>query len=168
MSNYEDAPATLILATNCACCGRPLLDAKSVETGMGPTCRAKHGYNHPCTEEARTEANRLVYRIAVEQIGDAVQVAIGRLFALGFEKLADRIAERIAPIKLTVEGDLYVLEAPYSEVATTEFRRVPGRRWDRERKVNTFPVASRAALWAALSASYKGIVARGPKGLFAI
>lgn len=44
MTTYENAPATRILATHCACCGRALLDAVSVEAGIGPDCRAKYGY----------------------------------------------------------------------------------------------------------------------------
>ena len=43
-AGYEASPACLLLATHCACCGRPLVDAKSVETGVGPDCRKKHGY----------------------------------------------------------------------------------------------------------------------------
>jgi len=43
--SYENAPATILLATNCACCGRPLVDATSVETGVGPDCRRKYGYD---------------------------------------------------------------------------------------------------------------------------
>lgn len=44
-SGYENAPATRMLAIYCACCRKPLVDAKSVETGMGPVCRGKHGFN---------------------------------------------------------------------------------------------------------------------------
>lgn len=168
MNSYELAPATAIIAVYCACCSRPLLDAKSVETGMGPHCRAKHGYSHECTEEQRIEANRLVHGIAVAQSGDAVNVAIAKLFALGFEKLADRIAKRLGAVTLTIEGDRYVLKAPYNERAVNVMRNVPGRRWDREAKVNTFPISSRAALWTALSDCYAGSIAKGPKGFFTI
>jgi hypothetical protein len=42
--SYESAPATKMLATQCACCGRALVDAASIEAGMGPTCRKQHGY----------------------------------------------------------------------------------------------------------------------------
>lgn len=41
MSNYENAPATILLATHCCVCGRPLCDSDSVEIGIGPTCRGK-------------------------------------------------------------------------------------------------------------------------------
>jgi hypothetical protein len=44
MNDYTMAPATTLLATSCACCSKPLLDADSVETGVGPECRRKHGY----------------------------------------------------------------------------------------------------------------------------
>lgn len=168
MTTYENAPATKMLAVYCACCSRPLVDAKSVETGMGPHCRAKHGYAHECSEEQRGEANRLVHRIAVLQDGEEVQLSIALLFTIGFEKLADRIAKRLGEITLSVEGDRYILKAPYSEQATAAFRGVAGRRWDRERKVNTFPMSSRASLWDALTALYRGKLAKGPKGFFTV
>lgn len=44
MTTYENAPATLMLATHCCVCGRPLLDSDSVEMGIGPTCRGKTGF----------------------------------------------------------------------------------------------------------------------------
>lgn len=47
MSTYENAPATRMLATHCAVCSRPLVDAASVEAGMGPDCRDRHGYDDP-------------------------------------------------------------------------------------------------------------------------
>lgn len=43
-TDYTNAPATVLLATQCACCAKPLLDADSVEAGIGPDCRRKHGY----------------------------------------------------------------------------------------------------------------------------
>lgn len=42
-TSYADAPAAILLATHCCMCNRPLLDAESVERGMGPTCAEKHG-----------------------------------------------------------------------------------------------------------------------------
>lgn len=45
MSAYENAPSTVLLATHCCACGRALRDAVSVEAGMGPDCREKHGYD---------------------------------------------------------------------------------------------------------------------------
>ena len=43
--SYENAPATQLIATHCACCGRPLVDAASVERGVGPECARKYGYS---------------------------------------------------------------------------------------------------------------------------
>lgn len=43
-AGYEDAPGTKLLAVSCAVCAHPLLDAVSVEAGIGPDCRAKYGY----------------------------------------------------------------------------------------------------------------------------
>ena len=44
MTTYLDDPATALLATDCAQCNRPLRDAVSVEAGIGPDCRKRHGY----------------------------------------------------------------------------------------------------------------------------
>lgn len=43
--SYLNSPVTALVAVNCACCSRPLCDAVSVETGVGPVCRERHGYN---------------------------------------------------------------------------------------------------------------------------
>jgi hypothetical protein len=42
--SYENAPATRLLASHCCICGRPLVDGLSVELGLGPECRKRHGY----------------------------------------------------------------------------------------------------------------------------
>ena len=63
--SYEDLTTTKIVATQCVACGRPLLDAQSVATGMGPTCRAKYNYTDSITEEAREEANKLIHKLGV-------------------------------------------------------------------------------------------------------
>lgn len=98
--SYENAPATKIVATQCAVCARPLLDAKSVELGIGPDCRAKHGFDAAMPEEARQEANQIVYRIAARQNGIEVARECERLRALGFDRLATRILERVASVHI--------------------------------------------------------------------
>lgn len=60
---YEQSPAVDLVATNCALCGRPLLDADSVECGMGPTCRARYGAGGPGTAGNATEALALSARL---------------------------------------------------------------------------------------------------------
>jgi len=48
--SYVNSPACELVETNCCCCGRPLVDAVSVETGVGPDCRAKYGYGEAQAE----------------------------------------------------------------------------------------------------------------------
>ncbi len=167
--SYEQAPATKMMATQCAICARPLVDAKSVEIGIGPTCREKYGYNElaGCTEEVRTEANKVIHAIAVDQDGPQVIPGIKRLMELGLAGVVTAILERVATVKIanTPDGRLAV-KSPYSEIATDLFRRIPGRQWDKERKLNVFPVTSKAALFAALLQAYPASIAVGPKGLF--
>jgi hypothetical protein len=172
--SYEDAPATAMLATHCAVCGRPLVDAASVEAGIGPDCRRKHGYGEQIAPEARAEANRLVHGIAVERHArtpDAAKIvkAIADVHALGLVALARVLADRLATVKIDgCDDGRYEVRTPYSEDAAAAFRTVCGRRWDCERKVNTFPADARGSLWAVLKALYAGSIAVGPRGPFVI
>lgn len=64
--SYTNAPACTMLATQCCVCNRPLLDAISVEMGIGPECRKKYmGKGEGLSEEARKEANQIVYQLAL-------------------------------------------------------------------------------------------------------
>jgi hypothetical protein len=164
--SYETSPACQMLATHCAVCARPLVDAKSVELGIGPDCRRKYGFDIPCSEESRVAANKLVYTIAAQQDGEGVYAAILDLRALGFERLAWRIAERVVPVQIFVEGESIFVRGPYSAEAVMIMRGVPGRRWVKDRKMNSFPANQRPALFAALCRAYPGATAIGPKGIF--
>lgn len=166
--SYEAAPATRMLATHCAACARPLVDAKSVETGMGPDCRKRHGFNLAVSEDARAEANKLVHDIAVRQTGAGIAESCARLRTLGFEALATRIEERAVRVRIEVEGSLLLVTTPYSEEAVNGIRSVPGRRWDGLRKVNTVPATSRADLWNYLIRYFNGEAAIGPRGPFTV
>jgi len=165
---YEEAPATKMLATRCAACGRPLVDAVSVETGIGPDCRDKYGYNGEVPEVIRTEANAIVYRIALEQEGPEVGQLTERLRDLGFDSLADRVLNRVCAVRIEVEGDRLVVRTPYQADAVAAMGRVRGRQWDKQRKVNTFPSDSRADLWTVIRRFFTGRVGHGPKGVFVI
>lgn len=171
---YENAPATILLATHCAACGRALVDAVSVEIGMGPDCREKYGYEGLVDSEQRAEANKLVHFIAAtrDDVGPTTHEAIARVKALGFETLATKLAERIASLEkkakvvITLEGDRYVVKSTYREAAVKALRDISGRRWDASRQVNTFPITSKVALFQALVLAYSGELAIGPKGVF--
>ena len=89
--DYTQAPATIMLATNCVCCGRALVDACSVELGSGPECRSGI-YPEGGDDEDRKVANKLVFDAAVlAQNGHAQKVVdlADAIRKLGFEELAD-------------------------------------------------------------------------------
>lgn len=65
-NGYENSPACRMLATHCACCGRPLVDADSVEFGIGPVCRERYGFN-----EVQADPNWAEVTAVLLQIGDA-------------------------------------------------------------------------------------------------
>lgn len=60
-TNTKIAHITLV-ATHCACCGRPLKDATSVEFGVGPICRGKYLYEDalPVSNETLDKVRTLV------------------------------------------------------------------------------------------------------------
>ncbi len=115
------SPAADMLASCCACCGKTLVDADSVETGVGPVCREKHGYGTmqgPADWDAamaalgtivpadvvagwahdpHRAANALVYRVAVEQRGGNVLAYCAAIAALGYATMAARIMRRVDP-----------------------------------------------------------------------
>jgi hypothetical protein len=175
MSDYTDAPATAMLATCCACCGRPLVDAKSVETGVGPICRKKYGFDADVTEEARVAANALVYKIALKVSESAVTVEVlewaNELRTLGFEKIAAIVEKRSARIQIRVEDGRYFVRVPYSP-EFNDASKVQGRRGTKEGKVFwwTFPQSKQArkALWTALQETFPGTLGVGPKGPFVV
>lgn len=204
---YENAPATKLLATHCCMCSRPLVDAESVEAGIGPDCRKKHGYTKPDREvdlasaagliaavgigadeqpalpagamkpyaarDARGVANVLVHQIAVllhaERADlDTVVRYVNALSALGYDKLSAVLSIRLATVEISERAAdrVLIIKAPYRQDAVDAMKRVPGRRWDREAKVNTFPCGARRDLFKLLTRHYPNTIGLGPKGLF--
>lgn len=194
MSDYENAPATKMVATFCACCARPLVDATSVETGVGPECRKRHGFDKPDQEvglehacvvagtfgetelgqtllaktTVREMANVLVHRVAVMQDGPSITLLVNAIRMLGYTKLANRCAQRLATVTIEEAADRFVIRTPYRPETVDAWRRIPGRRWDRDAKANTVPTSSRKELWSFLRANFHGATGAGPKGLFTI
>lgn len=170
--SYENAPATKLLASHCAACGRALVDAQSVETGMGPECRSKYGLPDSIDESTRVEANALVYAIAIEQNGENVALMVCTLRGLGCDVIADRITKRIAADYVAVMVDdvdgRFSVRASYDVAMTANLGLVRGRRWDKERKFNTFPMASKRAVFEALRAALPGRKCFGPRGVFTL
>lgn len=196
---YENAPATTMLATHCACCAKVLVDAVSVETGVGPECRRKHGFEDAQGEadwpacfgalagakspdvwallvgvkdDAHKAANIIVHRVAVDQSGGDVPAMVAAIHALGFTKLAARIGQRLGAVSIELDGDSYIVRAPYNPDHVEQMRRVPGRRFERvpgkRGGHDRVPVSSRRALWTALRATFAGALAFGPNGAFTI
>jgi hypothetical protein len=170
--SYETAPATELVATCCAFCGRPLVDANSLAAGVGPECRKKYGIGEELDEEQRGEANRAIYTIAAHQTGDAVAEALEVLYHLGLSELCARIEKRLAPSYAVVigQGELcrFTVRASYELAMRANLGLVKGRKWDKELKLNTFPASSRGAVWQALKLAAPGQLAFGPKGEFRI
>lgn len=167
--SYLNAPGTKLLATRCAICGTPLLDAKSVDLGIGPDCRRKHGYDVEIPEEARIRANKVVHDVALSNRAPAVvAAAVVELALLGLDKLAGILLNRAAAVVVDEADGRLSVRTPYDAGLVAAMQRVAGRQWDKSRKVNTFPTGSRAAVWAVLKRHFPGQLGAGPKGAFLI
>jgi hypothetical protein len=154
---YEHSASCKLVATHCACCRRPLVDAVSVETGMGPICRKKHGYDEGPAEH-RERANQLVYWIAAQQTGDEVAAWVVELRELGFARLADVIIDRLDNVlRVLREGDHYLVRAPYRPSLFDAWRALPGQYWDKQREVRVVPVRVGAVLWELFDRHFPGM-----------
>lgn len=180
---YEDAAATKILATKCACCGRPLVDSKSVETGVGPICRKKYGYSAEVPENVRSLANKIIHRLACDvsqgTVNGATMEAVEQLQALGFDKIAMIFKYRAVQISIAVDEDgaRYLLRAPYDETGSFNYDswtrtrvgvKVPAAFAPTKRKVFHWSYAkdeyARKRIFDALVKHYEGQMALAPDG----
>lgn len=184
MSDYTQAPATILLSTNCVCCGRALVDACSVELGIGPECR--NGiFPEGVDESDRALANKHVHHAAIAaQNGNVEKVlAFAKMIQeLGFETLSVKVerrfkrgmkrVERKADIVITEDGKDFIVRTPYRRGEKDKFikawRSIPGRRYDRPQRVNRIPMAQRSALWDLLRTFFPNKWGKGPKGVFRV
>lgn len=94
--SHTHAHATHLAATNCAACGRALVDAESLAHAIGPICRQRYGSVEKLDGGRRPIANKIIHAIATSE--DAIEVAklIDDLkqIAPELEDVADRIHKR--------------------------------------------------------------------------
>jgi len=145
-----------MVATDCLICGTPLVDAKSVEIGIGPTCRKRHGYDVSIPEAARKRANEIIHALACEAFPEDLFERIRELRELGLEKLAEVITDRKVVIRLEDKGEKIAVKTPYAPNFVNRVRQIQGRNWDSLNKVWMVPQAKRGALYAAMRDCYPG------------
>lgn len=176
--SYETAPATTMLASNCAICGRPLLDAVSVNAAIGPECRKKHGYTSEVTEENRAAANALIHEVALTTPSadslPRLQVICRALDAMGMPRLAKVLIERNATVVIDVDGNDLLVFTPYNQELVADLHRFPAPgaipHFDRESKAWRIPMVNGAkgALFFLLKRHFPGCLGVGPTGSFII
>jgi len=127
MSNYLNSPSTRLLATNCVCCGRALVDACSVELGIGPECRLGI-FPEGIDDCDRKIANEHVHAAAIAaqngQVQKVVEIA-GLIRELGFVELADKVERRFAEgvVKAERNADIVIEEEDGYMLIATPYRR---------------------------------------------
>jgi hypothetical protein len=171
---YENAPQTHLLATHCMLCGKELCDAVSVEVGIGPVCRKRAGYAEG-PEEHRKAANKLIHFVAVSKDNEARIEAMNKLLGLGFTGVVKAMLRAVATVKIAMTDEnhphgagRYAVKTPYDPAVVAAMRHVPGRRWDKDGKVNTFPTTSRHKLWEVFQIHYHNAIGVSPKGIFRV
>lgn len=180
--SYESAPATKLLATHCVACGRPLVDAKSVEAGMGPDCRERHGYGDEASEEARAEMNKRVYALALwrsakkqlafgDQKPPTIDEAAEHLKAIraaGFVRLAAILEDRLCDVVIRqVNAETLALHTNYNEHLVFAFRRM-AMRFDSSSKAWLFGATQRNEVFKVLRSFFPSTLGVGPKGVFVL
>lgn len=148
---YESAPAVDLVATSCCVCGRALLDAESLASGIGPICAEKTGYGRASLDPGvRAEVNRLVYELAAYGRDVRAVGRLARLRELGFGDLVVRVEERLAALVeirtrlftdaasprfgQRVYAEFPKLDGEAFAALVADLRRVPGRRRDPARR----------------------------------
>jgi len=178
--SYLNAPATKMMATNCVSCGRPLVDAKSVEIGMGPECRK--GLEGNIEDSVREDANKYVFEAALAaQKGFAEKVLeiADKIDELGLPTLASKVRYRFKGLRNPnrkidivieeVDGMLKV-KTPYRRGRADEFvkawRGIAGRRY--RDGANYVPLSQKDKVLEILIDFFPNKVGIGPKGVFRV
>ncbi len=130
--SYEFSKACRVLATRCCVCHRDLVDADSVDLGIGPICRKRYMKPEPGASEsaaafaaltqsqvpteileavavrptAREQANMLVYWASANiDDSDKVLSIAPALRLLGYNALADKLVADRTPIQIKLVGE---------------------------------------------------------------
>jgi hypothetical protein len=173
--SYESSIQCRMLATNCCVCGKALVDATSVQLGIGPDCR--NHINQGISEETRKTCNVLTHEAAIAaQDGNIVRVrrAAELIRSLGLDVLADKIlarfknAERLAKVRITEENGTLVIRTPWKNLRgfSDAWRAIPGRTYRNGR--NVVPSSSKREVWELLKRYFPGVYGVGPQGAFKI
>lgn len=124
------------------------------------------------SKDAHKLCNVLVHKAATTEYPEDLATLAKIIIAAGYVKLGKVVAKRMAKVQILVsmktEGNTIVMKTPFVEGSLEDLRQVIGRRWDKLRKVNTFPVASRAQLWCFLKKHYANYLGQSDKGIFLI
>lgn len=158
---YETAAATLLLATHCACCGRPLVDATSVEVGIGPICRKKYFDVSELPEGVRQAANKITHHLAVvcgSKDPEAIFSDLTALAELDLPSIVAKVESRLIRVTVRREGNTYKVRAPYCKGAVPAWRKVG--QWQGKEAGYRVHVTRRKALWTLLCDHYAGETAK--------
>ena len=175
---YQDSTACKLLATQCVICGRALVDARSVELGVGPECRK--GVDGGIDDGTRTVVNKLLFAASLAATRGAIEdvlEAADEIDKLGLNEVAGKVRRRFVKavqrdpdIIVEVEDGQLKVATPFrrgdKQAFIDAWRAIPGRRYHSNR--NWVPEGQKRALWALLQRFFPGKYGRGPKGVFRV
>ena len=151
--------------------------------GLGPMCwksvQPPPRDDGPDLREALDLVNWLAAEPVLDTYGLEVFLqTLCRIGTLGLPKLVNTVAERHVDVIVMIDepdecgNPVLAVSAPYRHDAVAggqmTWKRIEGRRWNPEKKVNTIPASQRAALWMLLLEHYHGLMGMGPNGPFRV
>lgn len=173
--SYENSIQCRLLATHCCVCGKSLVDATSVQLGIGPDCR--NHINQGISTDTQKACNVLTYEAAIaaqEGNVEKVRQAAEMIRTLGLDILAEKIlerfknAERLAKIKITESEGMLIIKTPFKHTAgfADAWRAIPGRRYRNGR--NIVPVTQKREVWELIKRFFPDVYGVGPQGAFKV
>lgn len=177
--NLLGSPIFKFLRCHCRVCRSPLIDAVSIEMGLGPGCRVYGSHlSVGVSPSVKRRANLLLRHVAGQwftyrSVPDA---EIAELVVLGFQGLVRQVLDATSVI--WIQGRVFsnhwrpgygreaprlCVRTPYRPEAVVDLRSIPERAWDSTLGVNVFPFESRGArraVWAWLRRWFPGLEMR--------
>lgn len=190
--SYLNSPSIEIVATKCFLCNRPLLDANSVESGIGPICKKKIGYfDENSQDDYKYENigiseidNAVLEKLSINDCRGAVNSLINfcsrcikdkeliikivkQIDNLGYKELSKKIFYYICDIIIEQDNDLLYISYPKDRRMDWVINKNNGK-WDSKLEKYIINKNNKKRIWGAFKKFFPGSFCIGPKGVFKI
>lgn len=163
MANFSERAR--LLKQRCIACGKPVVEAQSVEAGMGPVCRKRYAWEG-LPADSRELLNNVLTELSFDPTIDNVCRAIGTAQRVGADRLEKLLIARFVDVEVVETNDkFYTIRFDYHEGMILRLRKAPGAFFNRKQKVWWVPQVNRHFLWVAICENYPGRLCKSAKGI---